>query len=494
MVIFDISQLSEENPWWIEKNKILKDFKLVQINNSKYQWDPNIRHRIKLENDIILTIRGPRQVGKTTIVKLIIKDLLLNKNVKPENIFFWSFERNNAEELNQIIKAYLDWQQSKKGERKYLFLDEICSVADWRKEIIYFANKGLFVDCSIVVTGSHAMDLKHATELMPGRRGGGKEETLDKILLPMKFSEFVQLIQPELKNKLFDLGLIQTSQKQQKLFDLFQGKIDKSIENLLLYKKQLDSLFEIYLLTGGIPSTINEYMSDGNISTRLYNVYLQAILGDLRKYNYKENSFKQIVREIFKILSNPVSWNNFTKNTDIKSHNTIQDYATAMEELYITNLVYRCSIHDKRIHSFMKKIYVLDPFIFHSLHGWSNVKKDYFANAKSNVLNLEVKSKLIESVVYNHLCRFSYNLNPRDLFDPKDQIFYYEAKNKKEVDFVMLYDEKYYPFEVKYQTTINNSDFFCFKSFKKGILVNKDELGAYNNYSKIPVSLFLMLI
>ena len=167
---------------------------------------------------------------------------------------------------------------------------------------------------------------------------------------------------------------------------------------------------------------------------------------------------------------------------------------TALEELYVANVSLRCSIHDKRLHSFLKKVYILDPFIFHALHGWSNGKADYFANAKANLLDLGMKSKLVEGVVYNHLCRFRYNLNPRDLFDPKDVVCYYMDKNKKEVDFVVLYDGRFYPFEVKYQATISNSDFVGFRSFKRGVLITKNELGTYNNYVKIPVSLFLLLI
>jgi len=494
MSVFDISQLSEQNPWWIDKNNILKDFKVSSLNKLKYQWDPNLRHFIKLDSDVIFTIRGPRQVGKTTLIKLIIKDLLLNKNVKPEDILFWSCERNDDKELNKIIQTYLDWRHSNKAARKYVFLDEICGIKNWPKEIIYFANKGEFVNCSLILTGSHSMDLKHSTELMPGRRGGDENNPLDKILLPMKFSEFVQLLWPEFKQKMFDYNIIKKSDRQEKILDLFEGKISEDLNNLMLFKKQLDSLFEIYLLTGGIPSTINELKDIGKISTRLFNVYLTAIIGDLGRYNYKEHYFKQIMREIFNSLSNPISWNSFTKSTEIKSHNTVQEYITALEELYIANISYRCSIHDQKIHSFMKKMYVQDPFIFHALHGWANGKKDYFKNAKANILNLEIKSKLVESVVYNHLCRFSFGLNPKDLFDPKDTICYYEAKNKKEVDFVLLFDDKYYPFEVKYQSKINNSDFFGFKSFNKGVLITKDELGMHRNYVKLPVSIFLLLV
>ncbi|MFH1591960.1 MAG: ATP-binding protein [Candidatus Woesearchaeota archaeon] len=494
MPVFDISQLSENNPWWVDKNNILNDLKISDLQKLDYQWDPNIRHYIRLENDVLFTIRGPRQVGKTTLMKIIIKDLLLNKKINAENVFFWSFENNTSDELNQIIKTYLDWRSSSDKGRKYLFLDEICAVKNWSKGLIHFANKGSFKNCSIVVTGSHSMDLKHSTELMPGRRGGDDKNPLDKILLPMKFSEFVMLLWPEFKKILFDLDLIKKEDKHNKLFELFKGNIDKSIQTLSIHKKQLDSLFEMYLLTGGIPSTINEFKKKNNISTNLFNVYLNSIIGDLNRYNYKELFFKQIIRETFNTLSNPISWNSFIKKTSIKSHNTIQDYITAMEELYIANISYRCSIHDKRIHSFMKKIYILDPFIFHALHGWSNAKKDYFSNAKANLLNLETKSKLVESVVYNHLCRFSYGINPRDLFDPKDHICYYEDKNKKEVDFVLIYDDNYYPFEVKYQASISSSDFFAFKSFKRGVLISKNKLDTYRDYVQIPISLFLMLI
>jgi uncharacterized protein len=493
MAIFDISQLSEQNPWWVDKQKILQDFHLTKLDKLLYKWDPSLRQYINLGKDSIYTIRGPRQVGKTTLIKLIIKELLFKNHVKPEDIFFWTCETNDSKELGDILKTYLDWRNIS-VQRKYIFLDEICAVKDWNKEIIHLANKGALQNVSMILTGSHSMDLKHSTELMPGRRGGEDNNPLDKILLPMKFSEFVKLLKPEIKEKLFDLDLAKNSSRHRKIFKLFEGKIDSTIEKLSFMKKELDSLLEMYLFTGGIPATINEYNEKGKISTNLFNVYINSIIGDLRRFNYKEHYVKQIIREVLITLSTPISWNNISKNTEVKTHNTVQDYITALEELYVANISYKCSIHDKKIHFAMKKIYIQDPFIFHALDGWTNGKKDYFTNAKKNVLSMEIKSRLVESVVYNHLCRLSFCLNPRDLFDPKDNICYYRDKKDKEVDFVMLHDEKMYPFEVKYQSSISPSDFFCFKSFKKGVLLTKNELGIYRDYVKVPVSIFLLLI
>ena len=484
-------QLGDQNQWWIDKENISNDSKIQDLENSKIKWYPNLKNHLKMDHDAIYTIRGPRQVGKTTMMKMIIRELL-QKKIEPENIFFWSFERNNNKELHEIMQAYLDSRIGNKN-RKYLFLDEICSVKNWSKELIYFANKGDLKNCSMLLTGDNSMDLKHSTERMPGRRGGLENEPLDKILLPMKFSEFVKLQSPELFQSIERMGILKKEIKHKMIKELFEGKIDRYFEKLMLRRKEFDVLFDKYLLTGGIPSAINQLEQKKELSQNNYIIYLNAIIGDLRKGGYKENYFKQLIRELFTKLSSPISWNAFTKMTDIKSHSTVQEYATALEEFYIANMCLRISIHDKKIHTFNKKIYIQDPFIFHALNGWSN-GKNFFTNAKENLLNSEVKSKIVEGVVHDHVCRFAYDLNPRDLFDPKDFVFYYQDKNKKEVDFVLLFEDKYYPFELKYQEKISPSDFSCFKSFNKGVLITKKEIGIHRNYVKIPITLLLFLI
>ena len=494
--MFDISQLSDQNQWWIDEKNISRDYSLDKLRKVPFKWTPRLKNHIKLDHDVIYTIRGPRQVGKTTLMKLIIKDLLSQKKTKPEDIFFWSCERNDAKELNAAIQTYLDWRTLSKDSRKYLFLDEVCSVKNWPNELIYFANKGSFQNCTVIVTGSHSMDIKRSTERMPGRRGGDGSEPLDKILLPMKFAEFVELTYPELQRKLETLKLAEKKDKHTKIEKMFEGKIDRSIEDLMVHKKHLDALFEEYLLTGGIPVAINELKEKGTISKNTYAIYLKAIIGNLTKYGHKERTFKQIARASLKSLSNPVSWNGFAgEKTGIKSPKTVGAYAEALEDLYVANISYKLNLHSRDAPSEYKKIYVLDPFVFHALHGWSNDKKNHFTNAKNNVLkNPEMKSKLVESVVYGHLCRLAYNMHLKDLFDPKSLLFYYRDKKNKEVDFVLSYDDKYYPFEVKYQASIGNSDFAGFSPFGKGILVSKNELRTYRNYACIPASLLLALI
>lgn len=491
MVNYDIAQIAVMNPWWSDPWSITQDRKLQEVDNANWKWTPKLINTFNLDVDSIYSLRGPRQVGKTTLMKEMIRRLI-TANKPTENIFFWSFERNNNEELHQILYEYLNWGMKKTG-RKYLFLDEVCAVNGWGKELIYFANKGDLRECTVVVSGSQSRDIKQETELMPGRRGGDGKTPLDKILLPIKFSEYVELLLPNIATPLFNLHLLDEKTKQQTLFDLFEGNISKSIEPLMIHKTKLDALLERYLITGGIPSIINQYQDEETIQRTHYDIYLSAVTGDIQRLKLKEQNVKQILREVFKTLASPISWNNIVKNSEINNVTTVANYVEALQDLFTIGVSYKIDAQQK-IHHHNKKIYVLDPFIFHALHGWANNTTDYYQNTKVNLLNAQMRSKIMESVVYNHLCLFAYNTNPRDLYDPRDDVFYYRDKKEREVDYIMRHNEQLYPFELKYQNEINSQDFNAFFSLNKGVLISKNLLGKPGKYCSIPVSLFLMLI
>ena len=293
---------------------------------------------------------------------------------------------------------------------------------------------------------------------------------------------------------MLDEGLIKGN-RYKIVFDFFDRKISGSISKLAFTKKLLDGLFDLYLQIGGFPYCINEYEKERIISEKMFNETLTGIIGNLKRYKYKEHSCKKIIRTVLKTVSTPVSWEGISKDAGLGSSMTAEKYIEAFEDLYIANTTYNWDSQKGVMYRKNKKIYVKDPFIFHALYGWSNNKKSYYENSEGNLLDPSYKSKLVESVMQDHLTRFSYNLNPSDLFDAKESVCYYKTKKGKEIDFVVLFDDENYPFEVKYQSKVVKSDFFCFKSFKKGVLVTKNDGPAlHKNYVKIPISVFLMLI
>lgn len=188
----------------------------------------------------------------------MIKDLL-TEGRDSKSIFYYSCDLvSNEKELFEVINEYLDWALTFRLDRKYIFLDEISSVKNWEKGLKYLVDAGILKNISVILTGSHSIDIKRSIERLPGRRGEG-DEPLDKILLPMKFAEFAETVNPVIR-KLFERNdLFQSEKRRNIIFGLFDKEIDPVLDLLRIYQDELDRLFEQYLITGGVPRSINDF-------------------------------------------------------------------------------------------------------------------------------------------------------------------------------------------------------------------------------------------
>src|SRR3989338_853536 len=93
----DYSLLKGLNPWWDDRRFIEKDLHLINLKKQKFKWE------YKIINDLdegIYSLRGPRQVGKTTWIKQRIKELLEVNEAK--NIFFYSCD--NIKDFKELIE------------------------------------------------------------------------------------------------------------------------------------------------------------------------------------------------------------------------------------------------------------------------------------------------------------------------------------------------------------------------------------------------------
>ncbi|MCQ1535701.1 ATP-binding protein [Methanosarcina sp. KYL-1] len=492
----DLMHLTVQNPWWKNPAAIRDDEKLKKIKDSILKWSPRLLSELKFDRDRIYTLRGPRQVGKTTLVKLIIRELLA-KTEHSQSIFYFTCDLvADEKELFEVLNLYLNWVAAFKLERKYIFLDEISSVRDWEKGLKYIADTGALKNSTVVLTGSHSIDIKNSIERLPGRRGEG-EGTLDKIFFPMKFSEYAETLNPDLKQFMEANGLTEGPKRQEILSTLLEGRASPLLSLLLVYQSELDRLFDQYLITGGIPRAINEFFSKNKIDSSIYEIYIQSLIGDLARWNIPEMPVKQVLRSISGKLTTQVSWRSITDETDIGAHVTVQKYVTALEDSFVLNVLYPLDL-PKKTASFKKekKIYFQDPFIFHALHTWASGLTDYFESANLYLNSPETRSKLVESVFHSHLVRFMYEKYPSDVFSPHDCIFYLKTKGgKKEVDFVLKTNgNQLLGIELKYQSQINSSDYRGLTAFERGILVSKNKYDFNGKYATVPISILLLLL
>src|SRR3989338_11275208 len=125
-----IQLLSKQNIWW--HGRIEDDVHLAQWRAHKRHWVPFQIEEVSSEPFSLNIIVGPRQTGKTTLIKFLIEKLL-RQGTKPKNILYARCDEVlEISQLRQLIEAFLEYADSK---AVFIFLDEITDVADWEKVI-----------------------------------------------------------------------------------------------------------------------------------------------------------------------------------------------------------------------------------------------------------------------------------------------------------------------------------------------------------------------
>jgi len=502
MTITDMStgELSYWNEWWKTGKVPEKDANISDWNESSFKWKPRLSKTIENE-EVIYVLRGPRRVGKTTLVKLRIRSLL-EEGVSPENVFYFPCDAiETPKQLKTVIDNYLD-QQRRQGEWAFLFLDEISMLMDWQKTVKILYDAGRFENCTVILTGSHSIDLRKGSESLSGRRGKIeklKYRTPDKVLLSAKFSEYVETLDTILANEIKGQWLLSLQNRKNMICELVNGRIPSELKRLALFTKELELLLDQYMLTGGISQAINQYVSKRKIAEDSYSIFVNLMVREICRWNHEEHYTRQILRRIFEVLSSTISWNQLKEGTDVKDSKTAESYVNVLRDSFVIAYYYKLNT-DKASPEFTsnKKIYFQDPFIFHACRAWT-YGKNAFDLSQKFLSTPEDKSKLVECLVGNHLSRFMFNLSPSTLYDPSNYVYYW-SNDKREVDFAIDLDGKFVPIEVKYSDNIQKDDAKGIWDFMKtgrshdfGIITSKNRLEIGKNYVVVPLSILLLL-
>ena len=467
-------ELANQNPWWQNKDAIHDDFKIKQFNESQVQYfHPLVTQ--KYEPFSLFIIRGPRQVGKSTALKLLIRKLLSEGN-NPFSIFFFDCEMLfTATEIKETLEAYFNFiDLMEYSGVTYISLDEITSVTDWAKIIKFLVDSGRFKKSVVFLTGSNAIDLQKGAERLPGRKGYGTEW----VMLPISFREYIKLRDAEFYEKITSIN--------DESFSL--SAIYQSCTSLLPSSEKLNKLINSYFISGGFPQLLNANVKNVQIPQQLYSNYLAWIRGDIAKHLKDERRGLQILVELQSVMSSRIGWDNIARKIGGISHHTIEDHISIFEGTFLGKTLYQFDFHKKHyIYRKTKKFYFLDDLIYFVIRGvhekWNNI----FQKSVDIIQNPSECGKLMEQIVANHLLRL-----PRDFFGDSLGFF----SNKNEIDFLLLLNNDIYPVEVKFQQSISELDFLPFKKlgFHKGLVLTRDTFMNKGNFIAVPISHFLSIL
>jgi len=158
----------------------------------------------------IISLCGLRRVGKTTLMRKAISDLIQAHGA--DAVLYFSFDDFQGAELLEIIDTCVGLNGK---EPKYLFFDEVQKLPNWAEKVKILYDTGKY---KIVISGSETLFLKKgARESLAGR-------VYEFEVKGLSFSEY--------------LG--------------FVGK-GHMVPKPLLYDSELKAEFPKYLLSGGFP-------------------------------------------------------------------------------------------------------------------------------------------------------------------------------------------------------------------------------------------------
>jgi predicted AAA+ superfamily ATPase len=387
-----LNPMERHNPWWYGEI----DETYEQWRTSDVKWLPELIENIKLKPFSLHFITGPRQVGKTTAVKILANQLAEATGAK--SVFYCSCdELQSHSELGEILDNYINSRKAWGVKASTIILDEITYVDEWWRAIKARIDAGVFKRDNVIITGSASIEILKRREMFPGRRGHGK----DHVMLPLDFSRFAGVVD----------GL---EVKCGGIPDL-----EKNVKGNGLFRKKLDTLLENYLEVGGFPASVKDFARYGKVSIETSKTYLDWLRGDWTKSGKSDRYMREIISYLIRAAGTTISWNSISSQTSINSPHTVQSYAEVLEGMYAIITLNHLSA-DRRIeHRKNKKIHFTDPLLYKVMGNYTRqeVSKDW----------------ILEGTVASHLARHA-------------PVYYW--RNHTEVDAVCLDGKRQIGFEV----------------------------------------------
>ncbi len=348
------------NPWWEgEESPVVREWERREL-----RWRPAWIDSLGLDPPSLNVVIGPRLVGKTTGLHLLIREQLSSRD--PLSILYLNLDlAPGLEAFRALLDAYLRMRRARGVGGGLIVLDEVTGVPGWWRLVKGYADAGVFGRDAVIVTGSSSLRLRGEVELFPGRMGGGREVTV----LPLSFREYLGV-----RGVRVGAGLGPGSAADPRV-------VESGMDALLPEAGRIRELFSEYLRTGGFPLPMN---GDPRSEEHL----IRSLEGEILRAGRSLDLARGVVSRILTAAPSPVSFNSIASDLSV-SHRTVREYVELLEGLMVLGqaLFFDGTPRFRR----ERKIFVRDPFLARALSIWT--ASDF------------LESALYEWVVQEHLMR-----------------------------------------------------------------------------------------
>ena len=392
-----------------------------------------------LDKPEIIILLGARQVGKTSIMKLLMQKF------KPDEYLYFDLEDSYNLQILSSPDTFLDYIKAKgldKTKKLNVFIDEfqyLCQPAKFLK-IIY----DHYPKIKFIISGSSSFEIRRKfSDALTGRK-------VIFTIYPLSFEEYLLFKNSEYLEvkKEVSIKKVINNFKNIKKYNVLTPKISPFLEDFIVY--------------GGYPLPALTVETEQKIIRlkEIHNTYIQKDIKDLAKI---ENivRFNRLVSYLAIQNGGILNLNTISKEIGLNRRH-LEKYIFILEKTFVLNLLPPFFANRKKEITKMPKLYFNDT-------GLRNIN---IADIRPLDMRQD-KGVLAENYFFEEMLKRKKALQ---------ELYYWRTKEHHELDFIILENRMPLPVEIKYQKFIEPKISTSFRAFidrftpEKAVILTKDFL------------------
>jgi uncharacterized protein len=333
-------QIARFNAWWTDPGWEADDLHLRRLEASLVQLATPQVDEIDLGAPAVHVLRGPRQAGKSTDLKLLVRRAL-GAGAEARQVVYLALDLLEdqppaamVESVNRALEL-----AGERGGPRLILLDEVTAAGHWQTAVKALWDEGRIDRDVVVCTGSSAADLAEgAAERLPGRRGAGR----DFLVMPQDFASFSRAVDGTIPA---GPGLT--------VAEVLATEGREALGAARIHLPALQRALERYLLFGGLPAAVAEAaVGRDEPSEEVQRVLWDSLVKEVQRRGASIPAAQALLERLMRSLGSKLSWSKMAREmavplgrprrrtSDRNDPRTVQSYVELLAINYFALVIY----------------------------------------------------------------------------------------------------------------------------------------------------------